>query len=322
MRNDIIISDFDETITTRDTTSLVASLPYKVKQGLSPPWSYFKDKYMDACVEYKKENANCIQNRKLPLLPFLDVSRNHGFRSAFNAEFVYQSDSKFVELKSISEIEEYNLFKGITHHQVQEYASNLLNEEDPLIRPGFMNFISSNVKPENFYIVSVNWSKEFIYSILRYANIDPSHIFCDHLLSSGSEYTGIFSKELMTGCDKANILDTILLSRSNDLDLLSKNTRVWYIGDSETDILPLLHPSVNGAILINPLHELKKYLTISRDVLGASASVVESFMNVDREYIKVVDKSATTSVYFVKSWDAFDKLLNEPYMMEAPMNEG
>ena len=191
MKN-ILITDFDETITAKDTTTILAKLPYKLKPNLKPEWTHFQQNYMDACKRYKKDKNWGGAKRELPLLQIIERSNlpmcEH-FHSLLESEFTYQSESSIIEMASISELERCELFKGINHSQVDEYVKQLLLEDLLLIRSGFQECIQSSIEPQDFYVISVNWSREFILKMMGLNLVDPSHVFCNNLLSSSGVYT-------------------------------------------------------------------------------------------------------------------------------------
>lgn len=299
---DVIISDFDETITKRDTIAILGELPYRLKPGLKPRWSHFEDTYMQSHHDFQKmsQDSSHMNNikRPLPIMaePAHPISVSN-FNVLFEHELKFQANKRLLELTSTTEIAKYEIFKDVTHSQVRHYVNEKFQGDSSLIRRGFEDFITS-IKTADFYIVSVNWSTEFIQQVTGKDLITMGHIFCNELLSDGDVYTGQFSNSLLTGSDKIAVLDKILNQYDND-----ENYRYWYIGDSETDVLSILHPKTNGVLLIDPRTEGKKFKTLTTELLGLPEDEVSKFAeDHSTGWLKCYEKNRDNNVYLVKSW--------------------
>ncbi|KAH9198289.1 HAD-like domain-containing protein [Zygosaccharomyces rouxii] len=268
--NNVIIADFDETVTNRDTTCIVGQLPYTLDPKLKPAWSHFVDVYYE---HYKKFQSN-INSRVLPLLPLgkETVITDTNFTQLFHAEVDFQTSKRLLELSSTTEIESRNVFKGVKHEQVRSFVENNLQGADSLLRPGFSNFISL-VPKDNFHVVSVNWSPEFIRHVIGDEKIHPHHIACNNLISDGDEYTGQFTNDLLTGSDKIKVIQQIL----SYYDSKESDHCLWYVGDSDTDLLSVLFPNINGVLLIDPIKESKKFQKLTVQLLGLPQKEMDEF---------------------------------------------
>ncbi|QLQ82550.1 hypothetical protein HG537_0H03130 [Torulaspora globosa] len=299
----IIICDFDETITDRDTIGILGQLPYVVKPEFEPKWSYFTDTYM---ANYKKflENPALLGcedelRRKLPLLSsnVSDITCSN-FQSLFNDEIRYQLNAKNLEISSTSEMAKYGLFAGINHWQVYQFVQERMSEGSFSLRNGFKEFMAS-VSAKQFFIISVNWSAEFIRGAVGEELVELDNVYCNQLVSDGDTFTGQFSNQLLTGSDKVSFIEKIYQNQCCQ----GTEQQYWYIGDSETDILALLHPKVNGVLLIDPELKEQKFRKLTIEILGIDENLINRFVS-SREigWLQCYVKNQENSLYLAKSW--------------------
>lgn len=299
----VIIADFDETITNKDTTCILGQLPYALNPKLEPGWTHFVDVYYE---HYESFQSN-IKNRVLPLLPLgkETVITDANFIQLFHSEIEFQTKKRSLELSSTSEIEALNIFKGVKHEDVLSFVDKNLRGSTSLPRPGFTDFISL-VPQEHFHIVSVGWSPEFIKYIIGNERIRPDHIVCNNLISHGNEYTGQFTNKLLTGSDKIKVVEKIV----SDYDGKEGGHCLWYVGDSDTDILSVLFPNINGVLLIDPIVEPKKFEKITVQLLGLPQNEMDTFAHdLSQGWYACCTKQGGKTVYIVKSWNDLKKLI-------------
>lgn len=293
MSRNILICDFDETITVKDTIALLARLAYRVNPKLKPEWSHFETTYMDG---YNELQHTYLMNRRLPLLSNIYTKITEGnFQDLFQSEIKYQKLCRNIELNSMKEMEKYNVFKGITSQDVTDYADTL---DEPVIRQGFLDCLKIlNIQLAQLYILSINWSREFIQSVISNTYVQSSNIYCNALLHDTTHctYNGLFSKQLLTGSDKIRTLQEICQCTGEDKTL-------WYIGDSETDLLSILYPGINGILLLDPKENESKFNKITKDILGIESETLSIFNNKDARYIKFIEKENGMASYLVKNW--------------------
>lgn len=299
----IIICDFDETITDRDTIGILAQLPYAVKTGFEPKWSHFTDVYM---ANYKKFLENpaslgCEHNigRRLPLLPANGGAITcSNFQRLFKDEIRYQTEAKKLEISSTSEMAKHGLFAELSHCEVSRFAKEKMKEHSFSLRDGFNDFMSS-VSREQFFIISVNWSAEFIRGAVGEELVDFDNIYCNQLLSNGHTFTGQFSNQLLTGSDKVSVVEKIIEKQYCQ----GTEQQYWYIGDSETDLLALLHPKVNGVLLIDPELNEQKFRKLTTQVLGIDENLINRFISSKEVgWLRCYVKNQENSLYLAKSW--------------------
>lgn len=301
LRN-VIISDFDETVTDRDTIAILAQLPYLCKPNLKPKWPHFADTYMINYEKFKK-NPQIFGGeggkRILPLLPQSHIKIDFSnYKSLFKSELRYQTDARLLELTSTGEITKYGIFSGIKHSQVQQYAEDNLKRQSFALRKGFRGCMSS-ITPDSFFIISVNWSAEFIQKSIGDNLVDLENIYCNQLLSHQGTYSGQFSNSILTGSDKVVVLEKILAENEKHKD----NARYWYIGDSGTDLLGILHPDVNGVLLLDPEVQEEKFRKVASNVLGISQELTDQFINEKNcGWLQCYEKNNDNYVFLAKSW--------------------
>lgn len=306
--NHILLSDFDETITLKDTIGILASLPYRKKTKLKPEWSFFVDNYMQGWNNYHKQ----FPPRVLPLINQIKKPLSlENFKSTLQQEFDYQAFCRKIELNSTNKLSEFGLFSNLNNDDIRLFANDQVKSKTVVLREGFKELLRSKlIKPEFVYIISVNWSKAFIYNIINEDVLKMENIFCNDLVMHHEQYSGMFSNNLLTGSDKIVTLETILRSKTNTLG--QKNNIFWYIGDSETDLLPILHPLVNGILLLNPKENIKKYNKITKVILGIDAMILEKFESHDISIVEIPGlKVGTNKLYITKSWKDISKLITD-----------
>lgn len=207
MPSRVLVCDWDETITVKDTTALMAQTAYINKQGLPA---------FDRFVRIHTAAALALGAKNWPRISIAD-------------EIAYQRHARPVEMASIDAIERAQIFRGLTHAQ---FAAQALQID---LRPGFeaaMVLVKASRCP--IYILSVNWSTTLIEATLALHGITGIEVIANELeVDSLGVTTGRFDhrREIRTGADKMDELNRI--RRAN------KGCTIVYIGDSSGDVLPL-----------------------------------------------------------------------------------
>lgn len=238
MKIKVVISDWDETITAKDTLGLVGQTAYHVKPGFEPSWQYFVDQYMNDYSEFVG-------------------SRSKQPRKTIEEEKQYLSDLKEVELRSVARVETSNLFQGVPLYAVRAQAKSVD------IRPGFWETLGDlRAQGIVFIVVSVNWSQAFI-----------EQVFIDHGYKRGD--IKIYANEietddrgvatgllgggycLRTANDKLKVVKTIKRKYIDACDGggTSDGTGIAYLGDSSTDLLAILEADVGVVVAKEKLLE-------------------------------------------------------------------
>lgn len=215
----VLVADWDETITVKDTTQLVVDAAYSAKTGL-PDFSHFTRIYGDARHKYD-----------------LHYMAANGKHDAFNEEIAYQKGMRLVEMSSISAIVECELFRGLTPDHFKRQASNVQ------LRTGFVDF-ANRVYHEGIpmYVLSINWSKTLIEETLSLHGVKGFTVLSNDLEFSNGISTGRFDPafDIRTGYDKMVELGKI--------QSLHPESELVYVGDSVGDVLAL-RTSYTGIII-------------------------------------------------------------------------
>ena len=132
-----IFIDWDETITTHDTLSLVAP-PDSNEPNSPPPFSFFSEYYSQAVVEHAKE---------------------FGPRDTLDRQLDYLASLAVVENATVAKAENEGLFKGVSETDICERAKQVR------FRDGWNEFADQVKEREHVRlmgILSANWSTLFI----------------------------------------------------------------------------------------------------------------------------------------------------------------
>ena len=137
-----IFADWDETITSHDTLSLVAP-PDSSEPNAPPPFPYFVQYYLEVIADYEQ---------------------SFGPRDTLEQQLEYLESLGPVERVSVRKVEEKGLFKGVKEEDIKKRAQQVE------FREGWKEFTEEAMRRDNVRlmgILSVNWSSVFIDSALR-----------------------------------------------------------------------------------------------------------------------------------------------------------
>lgn len=201
----LVVVDFDETITCKDTIALLAQFAYSRKpQSELPPWSHFTNAYMSDYQKHKQQWHKKLDNI-----------------TKIEEKIAQLSSLKNVELASIDRISNAGVFAGLRRAEIQDGA-----KAEVQIRDQALNVLQS--VSENLYILSVNWSKDWIIGALDPLQIKPSAVLSNDLEFENQVSTGKIIPNITTASDKLAIFQDLVKSNKPSYSL--------YIGDSETDL--------------------------------------------------------------------------------------
>ena len=238
-RPTLVISDWDETITEEDTIKYVAEVPYsKQQQRVLPPFAKF--------VELYNQNYTSLKNS----FNFPNSTTNSIDRSNYLSQQIkFQNELSIVETQSIELIEQSKIFQGLTQQDFQNYVNR--NNDKIKLRPGFSQFVK-HCQDLNIpiIIVSANWTSIFIKQCLDNNGLMVNDIITNELsfhgdnekTKTGIATTGLWDKSRYTIRTSQDKLD-IVKQRQEEKDCV-----IMYIGDSGTDLLPLLNVDIPCAI--------------------------------------------------------------------------
>ncbi|KAM9934194.1 hypothetical protein OXX80_006204 [Metschnikowia pulcherrima] len=217
MKSRVFITDWDETATVKDTTGLIAGVASRTDCA-APPFSHFSKIYSDSYSSYIASTRNGC-----------------GKRDTINAEETFQRGMRAVEYSSIHALEDSGYFQGFHISKFYDLATKIE------LQPGFISFMKQAACP--VYILSVNWCKGLIETVLRLHGIHDVTVLANDLQTDKEGVTtGRFDRnfDIRTGYDKAVELEKI---RS-----LYTGSKIFYFGDSSGDVLPILKADYGGII--------------------------------------------------------------------------
>lgn len=210
----LVISDWDETVTVRDTISTVAQVAYSAKPDFPIAFSHYVDIYTKLYVKHVAQWKD--EDRQFPT-------------TDLRSEKEFQRDMCKVELSSVRAIEKDGLFKNVPLKAFEDVTVEI----DDSFRDVAVLCAELGVP---LVILSINWTELIIKNTLRKHNIPVTDIIVNRLQtdSSGEILTGRWDPkwEIRTAVDKRDWV----------LSLMDKfNTKnVCYVGDSLTDLLGML----------------------------------------------------------------------------------
>lgn len=204
----VLVLDWDETITVKDTTALIARVA-ELHSPKSLPFLYFTERYLLSYNEFGTR--------------FTDT---YGSIDTIEKEVAFQQQLKEVEMLSVKRLEDFEFFKGV---KTTEFVNAAKEIE---IRPDCIEFLREWQSP--IYILSINWCKSMIEACLTALGLEHVEVIANELGSENGITTGVFKKEhnIRTGLDKEEAL-TVIREKWG-------SSNIVYIGDSHGDILPIL----------------------------------------------------------------------------------
>lgn len=251
----LFITDWDETITTKDTIRLVAEAAYIAKPDFQLPFEHFINIYGDAYNKYKTQ-----------------FSKKYSERDTVEKEILFQKGLHDVEMTSINEMAKQKLFADVTKDNLKAQARKVV------LRPHFIDFLKKCISQEvPVVILSINWTKIIIEAVLAAHGVKENRflkIVVNELEFREDVCTGNFDQgvSVRTGIDK--------LSKVKEISERSDYT--CYIGDSSTDLLALLQCDLaivmKDSSVISLLHKLNvpcKYLGETNEFLRDEVYIAE-----------------------------------------------
>jgi thiamine phosphate phosphatase / amino-HMP aminohydrolase len=143
--------DWDGTMTTKDTLSVVASIGYNknIHQNL-PPWSHFSEAYSS---DYAAHLVKQDHEGKV--------------RTSLDDFLAWQESFVGVERASVERVERAGIFANVTTTDVDDGALQAMQNQRVVLRPGLGGLLEAIYEQGGTpSIISVNWSARFIASCL------------------------------------------------------------------------------------------------------------------------------------------------------------
>ncbi|ODQ64340.1 HAD-like protein [Nadsonia fulvescens var. elongata DSM 6958] len=240
-RISLLITDWDETVTLKDTLHLVAQAAYDHKPEFSPKWEYFGDHYMKDLADFAQQYKD-----KNPATP-----EKNG-KNALERKINYLDQLRHVEMQSINRIEDSRLFHEVSEAQIRAQHRHVQ------VRPYFFDVLQRALANDiPVCIVSVNWSAALMKEVLHQNGFDTSkvQIYANDVVMDirSGVGTGKLSKSeavaLRTGIDKVRVIHEIVEKYKSANPAVTD--QIFYFGDSNTDLPGLLEVNT-GVIMDNP----------------------------------------------------------------------
>lgn len=247
----LVLFDFDETLTSHDTLSLIPGPPGPSGGGEQP--RSFND-YAQLYMQDQEEHARSH--------PQLSVDANRTTRSA---QFEWLASLGAVEKKSVDRVERGGLFQGWQPHEAERRARDKVQARQGVEELGRWLCSMKQTEEGNAAeatrhfgtgVISVSWSRTFIAACLEHhaAGWKPDFIRANEVQTDEQgKGTGKLSKladrGIRTGLDKLREMGEAL--EMQDRSAGQRNDLVVYAGDSNTDLPCLLAASV-GFVVVPP----------------------------------------------------------------------
>ncbi|KAH3683481.1 hypothetical protein WICPIJ_005565 [Wickerhamomyces pijperi] len=221
-----LIADWDDTITTKDTIELVAEAAYITNPDFPVKWSHFTSLYYS---HYKA---------------FIE---QFGPRNDLTSERKFQEGLKQIELSSVEDFVERKLFQNVTHDTFQSQACKVGIKEH--FFEVFKQLYDLQIP---VIILSCNWTSVIMENIFKnhgFEQNDHFQIITNEFVHVNGNLTGEVSHDkcIRTGVDKVKHLTDIKLKLKKEHNV---SDGIYYIGDSCTDVLPMLETNY-GVIIGN-----------------------------------------------------------------------
>ena len=226
---EVLVTDWDETVTEQDTMAVLAEAAYLHKEDFEPTWDYFGDHYFK---DYRKYSDNFERPR-----------------TSLDAETHFLKGLKEVELSSVRRVEGSKLFANVPEEAIRAQAGKVP------IRSGFWDVLSI-VKERGIpvVVISVNWSSALIQEVLKRRGFgDVVAVTANDIeMDPTGKGTGRLCGRLHSAHDKLEVLRKVRAEYPGQ--------KLYYFGDSGTDLLGLLEADVGVIVhkkqLVDRLGEL------------------------------------------------------------------
>ncbi|OBT48684.1 hypothetical protein VE00_00772 [Pseudogymnoascus sp. WSF 3629] len=322
-----VIFDFDGTITTKDTIEpLVQSVISLQHPSLSPSelsqtpqaeaWGNCKSQYLaDLSAHYEKEKQEPSDGVLLT------------GPSALERKQRSLDALKDVERASVERLGESGIFKGVLRKPLREKGTAATvddpqggNDRTVVVREGFPEFVRwiERVARGEWGVVSVNWSWDWIRGVLdayvgNIGGFNGLPVMSNDISGSTGMIQGYplhhpsysTRTHLLTTADK--LLAQNIMLYNFDLGVESPPTLTVYIGDSPTDLSPLLHADIG--IITNPPSSTPGALSVLIDKCGYKVLPVS-------EYKELYRKGENEKVAILLSVNNFTEIIDSGMLQD------
>lgn len=216
--NTVLVVDWDETVTVRDTTALLA-LAAEQHAPKERQFAYFTTKYLESYAQFEKLFHN----------EYGDITTHH-------METQFQKRLRAIEMHSIRRLEEARFFLDVPKTVFEQLALSIE------LRPDAVPFLRSFCGA--VYVLSSNWCRSMIETCLAQQGLECVTVMANDLETHNGRTTGIFSADfdIRTGYDKA--------CKLQELRNAHPTAHIVFVGDSHGDVLAIVEADV-GIVISN-----------------------------------------------------------------------
>eukprot|EP00127_Corallochytrium_limacisporum_P005547 Clim_evm64s207 gene=Clim_evmTU64s207 len=222
--------DFDGTLTTQNTVGNLVKLSFETVEEKWPERMDDHKEHWRYCSTYYETNANITFGTKL------EQHRPHCLDSMRKFLGLFEK----IEGTALSELSQRGVLAGISKPELRRASSNAKD----LVRPGVIELLRSlDNSGVDVHVISLNWSRDFIYHMLNEL-IPREKIHCNDLLfdEEGEESSGALQVKMAHADDKEKLFHS-LVETSRPLQK-GKGGASMFVGDSHTDLLPMITADV------------------------------------------------------------------------------
>ncbi|KAL9603562.1 MAG: hypothetical protein Q9219_001065 [cf. Caloplaca sp. 3 TL-2023] len=246
-----LILDWDGTLTTASTLSLIAQIGYDANASSTyprnlPPWESFTEAYL---ADYRAHASA--------------YTLSSSCRVTIEQELAWLESLRDVERKSTERIEDADIFQGVKRDHVRAAAREAIKEHKVVLREGWADLMETiSQKGGKIGVVSVGWSAEFIRECLESAagqssmeaggvgkkvDIERVDIRANNISAGGTGRMSRYFEEggrkgrggVWTAGDKRKIMEDMFGEEPRNLENM-----LVYVGDSVTDLHCLLSADI------------------------------------------------------------------------------
>ncbi|KAI9739821.1 MAG: hypothetical protein M1834_006542 [Cirrosporium novae-zelandiae] len=304
----LLLLDFDSTLTTRDTTSILASLGYQTRHTPPlPSWPFFVSTYRASFESH--------------LGSYKPTSID---RTTLATEVEWQESLQGVERESISRVEQAGVFKGLTRADIMLGAHEAVNSGDHVkMREGWIDLVLRVQRAGKTKVVSVNWSKLWVHQCLWNSDcedeglgiIREEDIYANELegLDAAEGSTGKILASIVTGSDKARKIKEIVNSEEQG----KRSFTTVYIGDSPTDLEALSCVDV-GIWMVGDENERKRKKNAAAELTRRIGWDYKPIKKFDWGYLKATREHWKTLWWARNFTDVVESRLEEAFREGEP----
>jgi thiamine phosphate phosphatase / amino-HMP aminohydrolase len=233
------ILDFDGTITTKDTISILFNFALSTQALNGQDLTVVRDEIL---ARYSEDYSKHVK----------DYCPMKEERKTLAREIEFYRCLAGVEARSFERVSNSGLFRGVSSREWELFGSHTVEKGEVIIRDGFGDFIERVKMSGGIWgVVSVNFSSHFIRGVLARAGVDTStgEFLANHLDESGI-LLGPAIRENRTAMATSDAKLASMKAMLRSWESQGRDfPKVFYIGDSGTDIECLTEEGTIGIVI-------------------------------------------------------------------------